>query len=168
MGDRPQWLKGTEADEATGAAIQWLRKITTLAPNGMIGVICFSSAAVREVYSLLAPSFGPMIRTGDDASFSFDEGIVICEAYAAKGLEFFGVLVWNPISSALPKGDIGRHLLYIASTRAQEHLAFVTWGDHKSALSGVPDRLLERVDVTVEIEEGEEVELIPRASEGEE
>ncbi len=167
-GDRPQWLKGNEGDEATGAAINWLRKITSLAPNGMIGVICFSSAAVREVHSLLSPSFGPMIRMGDDASFSFDEGIVVCEAYAAKGLEFFGVLVWNPISSALPKGDVGRHLLYIASTRAQEHLAFVTWGEQKCALSSVPDRLLERVDVTVEAGEEEETDLIPRASEDEE
>ena len=78
---------------------------------------------------------------------------MICEVYAAKGLEFHAVMVYQPVSASLPRGDVGRNLLDTASTRAQEHLAFVTWGYGPSPLSGCPRQLLDRVDANVEEQE---------------
>jgi hypothetical protein len=93
-----------------------------------------------------------------DTSFSFEEGIIVCDAYAAKGLEFFGVLVYQPLASSLPRGEVGRNLLYIASTRAQEHLAFASWGGGSSPLTLCSDRILDKVDLDLDLVDEEEVE----------
>jgi DNA helicase IV len=161
-GRRPQWIRARKQERTLGAALSWLGETVEQAPNGLIGVLCFSASDAREAYSLLTPTFGPLVWLADESSFSFEEGIVVCEAYAAKGLEFFGVMVWQPVSSSLPRGDVGRHLLYIASTRAQEQLAFVSWGGAGSPLSAVSERLLDVVDLDLDDDEEEE-ERPPRA-----
>jgi DNA helicase-2/ATP-dependent DNA helicase PcrA len=156
-GPRPQWFVARAQDPVIGASIEWLQEVVAAAPNALVGVVCFSAAAAKEAFSLLSPSFGPMVRMSDDGTFSFGEGIVVCDAYTAKGLEFHAVLVYQPSMSVLPKGEVGRNLLYIASTRAQEKLAFATWGG-PSPLQSCPRRLLDKVDLDQLAREAEEAQ----------
>lgn len=154
-GRRPEWMFSRSSERALEAAIQWLTHITSTHPRSMIGVLCFSALEAKELHSLLIPTFGPLVRLGDDALFTFDEGIVVCDVYAAKGLEFFGVLVYQPSTSSIPQGEVGRNLLYIAATRAQDHLLFVTPKVRRSVLSDCSRSLLERIDLDLEVEEEE-------------
>lgn len=151
-GERPRWYFSRGQEKVLTAALDWLRRITAECPNGLIGVVCFSSAHAKEAYSLLSPTFGPLVRLADEGAITFEQGIVICDAYAAKGLEFYGVLVYQPVSSVLPRTDGGRALLYVASTRAQEYLAFATWGG-SSPLKSVASSVLERFDLDIADEE---------------
>ena len=48
--------------------------------------------------------------------------------------EFPQVLVWNPSAENYPKSAQAKNLLYVASTRAEEHLAVVSWGRQSSYL----------------------------------
>lgn len=156
-GVRPQVLFAAAHETLLGGMLGWLQRGVAASPNALIGVLCFSAAHVKELHALLSPTFGPIVRTGDESSFSFAEGIVVCEVFAAKGLEFHSVLVYQPTGSVLPAGDTGKHLLYIASTRAQEKLAFAVFGNQKSPVMGLPERILERVDLD-DVEKEESLE----------
>jgi DNA helicase-2/ATP-dependent DNA helicase PcrA len=153
-GERPTWMFARSQEPVIGAVIDWLQRITRKAPNALIGVICFSPASAKEAYRLLKPTFGPLIRLADEGGFSFEEGILVCDAYAAKGLEFFGVMVYQPVLSVLPKGEAGAALLYIAATRAQEYLAFASWGA-PAVVASCPAAVLERIDLDIADEEDE-------------
>jgi len=145
-GPLPKWFFGKTHEYVLEGLIDWLKQAIDAAPNSLIGVLCFSAAEVKEAYSLISPKFGAMVRIGNESGFTFEEGIVVCEVYQAKGLEFNSVLVLQPTKKNLPEGDVGRNLLYIAATRAQEQLAFATWGGGESPLRACSERVLEKID----------------------
>ena len=57
------------------------------------------------------------------ADLSFEPGILVTNAHQVKGLEFSGVILWNPTQQAYPVTDLGKNLLYVAITRASDRLA---------------------------------------------
>ena len=50
-------------------------------------------------------------------------GILITNAHQVKGLEFSGVIIWNPTQKSYPETELGKNLLYVAITRASDRLA---------------------------------------------
>ena len=146
-GPKPRWLQGVDSDQALEGLIDWIHARSTEEPNALLAVVGFSAAVCRELKSLLTPSFGPAVRLLEDGEVSFEEGVLIGEAASLKGLEFYGVAVWEPSSKVVPNGQIGANLLYVAATRAQEHLAFITSGRSATALSRLPSAVLQRVEL---------------------
>lgn len=156
-GKKPRWLIGEDQEQALSGLIDWLTERAEEAPNALLAVVCFSLSAARDLRSLLEPKFGASVRMMEDGNVSFEEGILLGEASSLKGLEFFGVVLWEPTNKALPPGEIGSNLLYVACTRAQEHLAFVTTGRVGTPLGRLSSSILQRVELEP-IERSEEEE----------
>jgi len=49
-------------------------------------------------------------------------GILVTSVHQVKGLEFSGLIIWNPHQKACPDTSAGRNLLYAALTRAGKKL----------------------------------------------
>ena len=120
-------------------------------PNSLTAVLCSSQAEAKYATSLLEPTFSNSVRLATDDSFSFEAGIVVCDTKQVKGLEFFNVLIWNPLEKNYPKEDpASRNLLYIGVTRAEENLCIVTWGKPSTFLPDVRSNLLRGYSVMEE------------------
>jgi superfamily I DNA/RNA helicase len=146
-GHKPRWLMGEDQEQSLAGLLDWLTERTEEAPNALLAVVCFSQSAARDLRSLLEPKFGASVRMIEDGDVSFEQGILIGEASSLKGLEFYGVVLWEPTNKTLPPGEIGANLLYVACTRAQEHLAFVTSSRNGTPLNRLSNSILQRVEV---------------------
>jgi len=133
-GKPPLWYACIHEGTAVQKAIRWLDKVGEKFPGTLIAVVCRDKKEAHFVCSLLEPSFGSAVRVGDSSSFSFDEGIVVTDSVSIKGLEFPQVLIWNPTQAKYPDNNKGRSLLYVGVTRAEDHLALVTWGERNPIL----------------------------------
>lgn len=122
----------------------------------MTAVICASKQEAQYVLSLLKPTFGVAARLGDASSFSFEEGIIVTDVRQVKGLEFMNVLLWNPSRRTYPKNQLGRNLLYVAATRAQENLCITSWEPACGYLPHWTSKLVRGIDLASEPEEEEE------------
>jgi DNA helicase IV len=152
-GKAPLWYKMNSEDSAVREAIGWLRRVTERYPNAITAVLCKSLTEARYLYGLLEPTFGSMVNLGDNDMFTFDEGILVTSIKLAKGLEFFNVLVWNPSAQDFPPIDAARNLLYVGLTRAEEHLALVTYGEPTALLPSVNSKLVRGMEEQIETED---------------
>lgn len=133
-GTLPFWCKVKNEREAIEFAIEWLLQDRSDNPNSISAVICGNKEEAKYIHSLLTPTFGGSVRLGDEDSFSFDSGILVTEVRQVKGLEFYSVLLWNPLERNYPDTDLGRNLLYVAITRAEERLVLLQIGERVTPL----------------------------------
>ena len=89
-------------------------------PLSLTAIICRYKKEAQEVFAALKGIKGARLQTG---SLTFEPGILITNAHQVKGLEFSGVILWNPTQRAYPDSKIGKNLLYVALTRASNRLA---------------------------------------------
>lgn len=141
-GVAPLWFKTLSENSGVTEAIAWLSRVMEKYPDSIVAVICRNQREASFVQSLLEPTFGSAARLGSDSGFSFEEGIVICAVEQVKGLEFPHVLIWNPSAASYPKNAQSKNLLYVAATRAEEHLALVTWGKESPLLPNPYSKLV--------------------------
>lgn len=153
MGRVPIWFKCKKEAQGIEAAIKWIGKASQLFPNAVSAVLCADPAEAKFAYNMLQPTFGPLVRLGDQHSFSFEEGIIVTDVKQVKGLEFYSVLLWNPSHKSYPKSEYGRNLLYVAVTRAEENLCLITWSKPSEALPSHRSPLFRGIDLTIEDEE---------------
>lgn len=139
-------------------AIGWLTRVIERYPDGIVAVICRTPKEARYAHGLLTPTFGSAVRLGDDSSFSFQEGILVTDIAQVKGLEFPQVLVWNPSAADYGRDERSKNLLYVAVTRAEEHLCLISWGKPSPLLPPLHSGLVRGVDRDAELadEEAEE------------
>jgi DNA helicase-2/ATP-dependent DNA helicase PcrA len=76
-------------------------------------------------------------RLLDSGSASFTQGVVVCSAHLAKGLEFDRVIVPDG-SAASYSTDIDQNLLYVACTRAMHRLTVLSPDLPSQLLPGSP------------------------------
>jgi ATP-dependent DNA helicase UvrD/PcrA len=88
--------------------------------KSLTAIICRFKYEAQNVYDALKGLSGVRLQTGD---LSFEPGILITNAHQVKGLEFSGVILWNPSPKSYPATDLGKNLLYVAITRAGNRLA---------------------------------------------
>ena len=161
-GRRPIWFKCLDEEHALESAINWLKKAIEFFPNSLTAVICATPAEAKFLVKMLTPTFGPMVRLGDASSFSFEEGILVTDVRQVKGLEFYSVLLWNPSKANYPKDALGRNLLYVAVTRAEENLSLVTYDKPADILPKFNgSKLIRSMDLTI-VEEEEKEEPLDR------
>jgi len=152
-GSRPLWFKCRTEQRGVREAIGWLERIIEKYPNDLTAVICPSNEEVQYVVSLLEPTFGFIVRYGEGENFSFEEGVVVTTPEEVKGLEFAHVLIWNPSREFYPKQTRARNSLYVACTRAQDHLCFVSWDQPTHLLPHIHSKLLRGIELELEEEE---------------
>ncbi len=126
-GKPPLWYHCRTENFGVEEAIGWISRVIERYPESLIAVLCRDRDEARYVYSLLRPTFQAAVRLGEEASISFEEGIIVSWVAAVKGLEFPNVLLWNPSAKSYPSDRRSRNLLYVAVTRTQDHLALVGW-----------------------------------------
>ncbi len=156
-GRTPIWFKCLGDQEGLTYVLKWLSRAVELYPTTVTAVICASPEEARFAYKMLQPTFGQAVRLGDAYSFSFEEGILVTDVRQVKGLEFFSVLLWNPTPVGYPTNDLGRNLLYVAATRAEENLCIVSWGRPAAMLPPFGrSPLVRSMDMTIVEEEKDE------------
>lgn len=97
-----------------------LGALLTREKSSLTAIICRFKHEAETVYAALKELKGVRLQTAD---LSFEPGIIVTNAHQVKGLEFSGVILWNPSRNAYPATDLGQNLLYVAITRASERLA---------------------------------------------
>jgi DNA helicase-2/ATP-dependent DNA helicase PcrA len=153
----PIWFKCRSESQGIEYVLSWLGKAVELYPNAVTAVLCATPEEAKFAYKMLEPTFQAIVRLGDSASFSFEEGILVTDVGQVKGLEFFSVLLWNPTTKSYPPSEYGRNLLYVAATRAEENLAIVTWGRPSPILPHFgASKLVRSMDMTIKDEQTEE------------
>ena len=146
-GRAPIWFCCRTESDCLAAARDWLNKALERYPGHLSAVLCFDAQEAKFVLSLLAPTFGNTIRSGDEHAFSFAAGIVTAPIRAVKGLEFTNVLLWNPSQRLYPAVQEARNALYVAVTRAEENLCIVTHGKPSQLLPPFHSPLVRGVDM---------------------
>ena len=158
-GKRPVWFHSRLEERALQAAMKWLDTAYERFPDALTAVLCSSQKEARHVVSLLTPRFGHAVRLGSPESFSFEEGILVTDIKTTKGLEFFNVLLWNPSRNNYPENPVMRNKLYVGITRAEEHLAILTWGRPSPLLPHRQSRLVRYVGLDIDDQEVEKTTL---------
>ena len=143
----PIWFRCYSEEKGFSEAAEWLTKALQHYPTLLTAVITPTIQDAKVVVSLLSPTFGQLVRLGDDNSFTFEEGIIVTDVLHSKGLEFTNVLIWNPTVQSYKADQHGRNMLYTAMTRAEENLCLVTWGRPTVLLPGEGSKLIRLVDV---------------------
>lgn len=89
-------------------------------PKSLTAVICRYKGEAQQIYQAMKGIPGVRLQT---SSLTFEPGVLITNVHQVKGLEFGGVILWNPTRKAYPDTEIGKNLLYVAITRASNRLA---------------------------------------------
>ena len=146
----PIWFKCNTESKGIRAVIGWLEKALERFPGALTAVLCHTAEEAKHAHSLLVPSFGNIVRLGNDNDFSFEEGIIVTDVKQVKGLEFLNVLIWNPSNRAYPNQPYSRNLMYVAITRAEENLCLVTWKKPSAMLPHVHSKLVRGIDMSID------------------
>ena len=162
-GARPRWYKSLEENHAMSSAISWLETRLEEDPEQLIAVLCRTPEEAKHVVSLLEPTFRSLVRLGQEESFVFEEGIVVSAIKSVKGLEFPAVLLWDVSARNYPATETNKNLLYVGMTRAEEHLALVTWEKESPLLRSLPQRFLDIVEQEPPEDEEPEMDLFDQS-----
>jgi len=142
-GRAPIWFKCYSENTSVKQSINWIRKVKEKFPEQNLAVLCKDDKEAKLVASLLEPSFGGAINLFNKyEKVGNVSGIQVAPIEAAKGLEFFAVLVWNPSEKDYPETEASKKALYTAITRSSELVCFTTWGRYSPLLHKVPSRHL--------------------------
>lgn len=120
------WSRGIDgmAEQAAGLIQQmWERGHSTMA------VVCrepeecqMVSKKLRDLLSARMPDLPVSEVTEEIEDINGVRGVMVLPVSMTKGLEFDGVLLWNPSERHYPAGDANVKLLYVAVTRALHEL----------------------------------------------
>jgi len=154
-GKPPLWHKSLNEDSGVARALEWLELAVEKFPDSIVAVLCANREDAKFAYSLLEPSFGPILRYGDRNDFTFEEGIVVTEVGTVKGLEFKSVLVWNPSRENYPNKSKAKSMLYVAATRAEDNLCLVSWDNPSKLLPGIYSKLVRGIEEEPEVAENQ-------------
>ncbi|HPL96743.1 MAG TPA: 3'-5' exonuclease [Smithellaceae bacterium] len=85
-----------------------------------MGIICKTQKQAEHLYGRLCPN-DHKIHLLTTHSMRFHQGVTVCTAHMAKGLEFDHVIVPHATQKNYSR-EIDKHLLYVACTRAMHRL----------------------------------------------
>ncbi len=119
-GPDPRFHTFASQVEALSALRRSVGALLAREKNSLTAIICRFKHEAQSVYGALKELPGVRLQTAD---LSFEPGLLITNAHQVKGLEFSGVILWNPSQKSYPATDLGKNLLYVAITRASNRLA---------------------------------------------
>lgn len=107
----------------TGLAEKTAQLIKEIEGRGYhtIAVICHTEEAAEQAKEELA-KWTPV---EDNQTSNFQQGVMVLPIHLTKGLEFDGVILWDPNSTAYAETTKDAKLLYVAVTRALHELHIV-------------------------------------------
>ncbi len=128
-GDKPQVLMCNNSDEENQLILELTDSFLNSNYN-TLGIICKTKSQAKTIFDFLEKAGKPaQLLTAQ--STAFNQGIIVCTPYIAKGLEFDEVIIpqttANNYNTAMDK-----NLLYVACTRAMHRLT-LTHTEKKSS-----------------------------------
>ncbi|MCA1772433.1 MAG: ATP-binding domain-containing protein, partial [Halomonas sp.] len=108
------------------AAIADMATSFTQSEHNTLGIVCKTQKQARKIFDALEGDF-KRLQLLSEKSTAFGQGIIICTAHMAKGLEFDRVIVPD-VSEKNYATDMERNLLYVACTRAMHRLMLTYTG----------------------------------------
>lgn len=124
----------------------WIKRVAKNFPGDPV-LLAFSSKQVsREILSLIQSEFGSGISLLSESPRSTDGMILLASIEECKGLEFPHVMLWDITNLSYPKNEDNRRKLYLGATRAEEHLALISWGQPSPLLPPHNSKLLRIYD----------------------
>ncbi len=87
-----------------------------------VAIICRTIEEARRVEQLLMPHITVEQLPENMEDMTFINGIMVLPIHMTKGLEFDGVILWNPDEERYRDNDADAKLLYVAITRAMHEL----------------------------------------------
>ncbi len=100
--------------------------------EGLAAIICISKKSAHKVQELLGED-APEYLNGKKGLP--EKGIVVMDLALAKGMEFDTVILPDADNDRYPGGELSRHRLYTAISRATKHLSILSLGPVSSLLS---------------------------------
>jgi DNA helicase IV len=120
QGPQPRFHESDSQPEALERLRRSVGVLLERENSSLTAIICRFKHEAMTVYAALKDLRGVRLQTAD---LSFEPGLLITNVHQVKGLEFSGVILWNPSQKAYPATDFGKNLLYVAITRASDRLA---------------------------------------------
>ncbi|QNI03878.1 ATP-binding domain-containing protein [Halomonas sp. SH5A2] len=108
------------------AAIADMAHAFTQSEHNTLGIVCKTQKQARKIFDALEGDFKRLQLLSEQSS-AFGQGIIVCTAHMAKGLEFDRVIVPD-VSEKNYATDMERNLLYVACTRAMHRLMLTYTG----------------------------------------
>ncbi|WIX32591.1 3'-5' exonuclease [Salinicola sp. JS01] len=128
-GEEPEVIKARSRKEELATIGELARDFAT-SDHNTLGIVCKSQKQAKRVFEALDSGehgeFDRLQLLGEKSS-AFGQGIVVCTAHMAKGLEFDRVIV-PEVTAKNYATDMERNLLYVACTRAMHRLALTHTG----------------------------------------
>jgi DNA helicase IV len=119
-GPEPRHHTFDSKGEALTALFRATRALLLAEPNSLSAIVCRYKKDAQDVFNVLKSLTGVRLET---KTFNFKPGVIITNAHQVKGLEFSGVILWDPSAENYPVTTVSKNLLYVAITRASERLA---------------------------------------------
>lgn len=106
---------------------KWMRECIEEDPHSLSAIICRSPKQASHLTETLKKMGLSFVRWGHRDNFDFSPGVTITNVNQVKGLEFRNVLIVNPSEAQYHSAsEEERNLLYVAVTRAEVRLDFIS------------------------------------------
>ncbi len=119
-GPDPRYHQWPNQNESLAHLKRALNVLLSRETKSLTAIICRYKVEAQYVYNAMKDLPGIRLQT---SSLTFEPGVLITNVHQVKGLEFGGVILWNPTQKAYPITGLGKNLLYVAITRASNRLA---------------------------------------------
>lgn len=126
---KPPVIHHCTSRKQSHTAIQQLAHEFAASTHNTLGIVCKTQKQASLVFKALEGQFD-RLQLLTEQSIAFGQGIIICTAHMAKGLEFDRVIV-PEVTDTNYTTDMERNLLYVACTRAMHQLD-LTYHDQPS------------------------------------
>ncbi len=126
-GPEPLLIKADTYENEPYLIGRWIEEKVAENPHSLSAVICRLPKQAENLAAKLRAIGYPFVRWGYRENFDFSPGVVVTNVHQVKGLEFRNVLVVNPTENQYSaRKEDEKNLLYVAATRAQVTLDFIT------------------------------------------
>lgn len=126
-GPEPRMIRAESYETQPHLIGKWIQERISENPHALSAVICRWPKQAEKLTEILRKIGYPFVRFGHRDSFDFSPGVTITNVNQVKGLEFRNVLVVNPTEAQYdPAKEEERNLLYVAATRAEVRLDFIS------------------------------------------
>ena len=119
-GPDPRFHQWQHQNESLTHLKHALKVLLSRETKSLTAIICRYKVEAQTIYAAIKDLPGIRLQT---SALTFEPGVLITNAHQVKGLEFGGVILWNPSQKAYPVTELGKNLLYVAITRASNRLA---------------------------------------------
>ncbi|EWG97804.1 3'-5' exonuclease, partial [Halomonas sp. BC04] len=126
-GEEPEVIRCRTRRDELDAIVEMARAFVNSQHN-TLGIICKTQKQASQVHEALVGGKFERLQLLSEQSVAFGQGIIVCTAHMAKGLEFDQVIVPGATANQYAN-EMERNLLYIACTRAMHRLALTHTGE---------------------------------------